>query len=266
MSNQPNDARRPTKAERKEQARVEREAIQRQMAARKRNRTIGLSLVALAVVAVIVAVVVLQPGGGSDTATATPAELLSQAPDAAQAAGCTEVQTTDFYGGLDQSSPEYADQAHIEGDERFPELPPLDSYPSTPPASGPHVGATTLPAGCTTRRPTSAPLLHSLEHGGSVVWYSPTAPQAADRRDQGLLRPERPGRARPRDRGPLRLRRARGSASRRGADGARRLAAPADMCDRRASPSRSTSRASSPTPRHRTASTRARPPSAGAAM
>ena len=178
MSNQPNDARRLTKAERKEQARVEREAIQRRMAARKRNRTIGLSLVALAVVAVIVAVVVLQPGGGSDTATATPAELLSQAPDAAQAAGCTEVQTTDFYGGLDQSSPEYADQAHIEGDERFPELPPLDSYPSTPPASGPHVGATTLPAGVYDSPPDLGPLLHSLEHGGSVVWYSPTAPQA----------------------------------------------------------------------------------------
>lgn len=179
MSNQPNDARRPTKAERKEQARVERESIQRQMAARKRNRTIGLSLVALAVVVVIVAVVVLQPGGGSDTATATPAELLSQAPDAAQAAGCTEVQTTDFYGGVDQSSPEeYADQAHIEGDARFPELPPLDSYPSTPPASGPHVGATTLPAGVYDSPPDLGPLLHSLEHGGSVVWYSPTAPQA----------------------------------------------------------------------------------------
>ena len=178
MSNQPNESRGPTKAERKEQARLEREAIQRQMTSRKRNRTIGLTLVALAVVVVIVAVVVLQPGGGSDTATATPAELLSQAPDAAQAAGCTEVQTTDFYGGADQSSPDYADQAHIEGDERFPELPPLDSYPSTPPASGPHVGATTLPAGVYDSPPDLGPLLHSLEHGGSVVWYSPTAPQA----------------------------------------------------------------------------------------
>ena len=178
MSNQPNDARRLTKAERKEQARLERESIQRQMAARKRNRTIGLSLVALAATAVIVAVVVLQPGGGSDTATSAPADLLSQAPDAAQAAGCTEVQTTGSYDGFDQSSPDYADQAHIEGDERFPEMPPLDSYPSTPPASGPHVGATTLPAGVYDSPPDLGPLLHSLEHGGSVVWYSPTAPQA----------------------------------------------------------------------------------------
>jgi hypothetical protein len=179
VSNQPNDGRRPTKAERKEQARLERESIQRQMAARKRNRTIGLSLVALAAVAVIVAVVVLQPGGGgSDTSFATPAELLSQAPDAAQAAGCTDVQTTDFYDGSDQSSPDYADQAHIEGDERFPALPPLDSYPSTPPASGPHVGSTTLPAGIYDSPPDIGPLIHSLEHGGSVVWYSPTAPQA----------------------------------------------------------------------------------------
>lgn len=179
VSRQPNDARRPTKAERKEQARLEREAIQRQMAARTRNRTIGLSLVALAAVAVVVAVVVLQPGAGpSDAEGASPAELLAQAPDAAQAAGCTDVQTTEFYGGSDQASPDYSDQAHIEGDERFPELPPLDSYPSTPPASGPHVGATTLPAGVYDSPPELGPLLHSLEHGASVVWYSPNAPQA----------------------------------------------------------------------------------------
>ena len=76
VSNRPNDARRPTKAERKEQARLEREAIQRQMAARKRNRTIGLSLVALAAVAAIVAVVVLQPSSGSDAALPAPADLL----------------------------------------------------------------------------------------------------------------------------------------------------------------------------------------------
>jgi hypothetical protein len=178
VSNQRNDARRPTKAERKEQARLEREALQRQMHARKRNRTIGLSLVALAAVVAIVAVVVLQPGSDADTALASPADLLEQAPDAAQAAGCSEVQTPGFYAGADQSSPEYADQAHIGGDERFPEMPPLDTYPSTPPTSGPHVGETTMPAGVYDSTPDLGPLLHSLEHGGSVIWLSPDAPQA----------------------------------------------------------------------------------------
>jgi Protein of unknown function (DUF3105) len=179
VPNRPDDARRPTKAERKEQARLEREAIQRQMATRKRNRTIGLSLVALAAVIVIVAVVVLQPGEGGDPSIAAPADLLSQAPDAAQAAGCSDVETTDFYDGFDQASPDYADQAHIGGDARFPELPPLDTYPSTPPASGPHVGESTLPAGVYDSTPDIGPLIHSLEHGGSVVWLSPDAPQEA---------------------------------------------------------------------------------------
>lgn len=179
MSNESNDARRPTKAERKEQARLEREAIQRQMATTKRNRTIGISLVALAAVAAIVAIVVLQPGGGSDSALPAPAALLEQAPDDAGSASCGDVETTPFYDGFDQSSPDYADQAHIEGDERYPAMPPLDSYPSTPPASGPHVGATTLPAGVYESPPDLGPLLHSLEHGGSVVWYDPDAPADA---------------------------------------------------------------------------------------
>lgn len=179
MSNRSNGSRRPTKAERKEQARLDRDAIQRKMASKKRNRTLGLVLVALAAAGAIVAVVVLQPGSSSNAALATPPELLTQAPDAAQAAGCTDVQTTDFYGGFDQSSPDYADQAHIGGDQRFSEMPPLNTYPSTPPASGPHVGERTLPAGVYDSTPELGPLMHSLEHGGSVVWLSPDASQAA---------------------------------------------------------------------------------------
>lgn len=167
MSNRDGD-RRPTKAERKEQARLEREAIQRQMASRKRNRTIGLSLIALAAVAVIVAVVVLQPGGSEEAGLPTPAELLAQAPSATQTASCTEVQTVGEYAG--------ADAVHIEGDERFPELPGFDTYPSTPPASGPHGGSATLPAGLYDSPPDIGAGIHSLEHGGAMVWYSPSAP------------------------------------------------------------------------------------------
>jgi hypothetical protein len=171
VTSQPNGARRPTKAERKEQARLERESIQRQMAARKRNRTIGLSLVALAVVGAIVAIVVLQPGSSADADLPTPTALLEQAAEEAAAAGCDEVQTTAEYPD--------ADAAHIEADERFPQLPPLDTYPSTPPASGPHTGAATLPAGIYDSPPDIGALIHSLEHGGSVIWYDPDAPQEA---------------------------------------------------------------------------------------
>jgi Protein of unknown function (DUF3105) len=165
----PYDQRRPTKAERKEQARVERESIQRQMAARKRNRTIGLSLVALAAVAVIVAVVVLQPDTADDSGEPAPADLLAQAPAAAETAGCGEVQTTgDYPGGADGGG-----LAH----EQYRELPPpLDTYPTTPPASGPHADFT-LPAGVYDSPPDMGSVIHSLEHGGSVVWYSPDASQ-----------------------------------------------------------------------------------------
>ena len=167
MSNHPHDPRRPTKAERKEQARLEREAIQRRMTARTRNRRIGLSLVALAVVAVIVAVVVLRPDEGDGSGLPTPAELLAQAPAAAQAASCTEVQTTDEYPGADGGG-----RAH----DLFRESPPpLNTYPSTPPASGPHADFT-LPAGVYDSSPDMGSLIHSLEHGGAVIWYSPDAP------------------------------------------------------------------------------------------
>lgn len=168
MSNQSHDPRRPTKAERKEQARLEREAIQRQMAARTRNRTIGLSLVALAVVGAIVAVVVLRPDESADADLPAASVLLDQAAADAGAAGCDEVSPTEPYPD--------ADAAHIEGDERFPELPALDTYPTTPPASGPHTGSAALPAGIYDAPPDMGAVIHSLEHGASVIWYDPDAP------------------------------------------------------------------------------------------
>ena len=164
MSNRDDD-RRPTKAERKEQARLERLEIQRQMASRKRTRTIGLVLVALAAVVAVIAVVVLQP---DRAAVASTDELLAQAATAAEDAGCSEVQTTgDYPGG--------ADGGGLAHDLFREQPPPLDTYPSTPPASGPHAD-TTLPAGVSDSSPEIGRLIHSLEYGGSVVWYSPEAP------------------------------------------------------------------------------------------
>ena len=73
-------SRRPTKAERKDQARLEREQIQRQMAARKRNRNIGIVVISLAVVAVLVVVLVVKPGSDAGTTSdgASPQDLLAQ--------------------------------------------------------------------------------------------------------------------------------------------------------------------------------------------
>ncbi|HEY5860394.1 MAG TPA: DUF3105 domain-containing protein [Actinomycetota bacterium] len=174
-------SRRPTKAERKDQARIEREQIQRQMAARKRNRNIGIAVIALAVVAVLVVVLVVKPGSDptSPGTADSPADLLAQAPDAKGDAGCDDVQTIGFYDGVnDPESPQYTDQAHIGAPgSAFPEMPPLTSYPSQPPVSGPHANIPPgpLPAGFYDDPPDLARVLHSLEHGASVVWYSPTA-------------------------------------------------------------------------------------------
>jgi hypothetical protein len=66
VSAQGND--RQTKAERKEQARIEREEIQRKQAARKRNRTISL-IVGLVIAAVVIGALVLAGGNNDNVAT-----------------------------------------------------------------------------------------------------------------------------------------------------------------------------------------------------
>jgi len=174
-------SRRPTKAERKDQARLEREQIQRQMAARKRNRNIGIVVIGLAVVAVLVVVLVVKPGSDAGTTPdgASPQDLLAQAPEAAKTAGCDDVQTIGFYDGVnDPQSPQYTDQAHIGAPgSAFPQMPPLTSYPSQPPVSGPHANIPPgpAPAGFYDDPPDLARVIHSLEHGASVIWYSPSA-------------------------------------------------------------------------------------------
>jgi hypothetical protein len=92
--------------------------------------------------------------------------LLAQATDAAVAAGCTDVRVVPPYpGGLDR--------AHVGGGD-VPSMPSLDRYPSIPPASGPHGGAT-LPAGTYQSAPAMDAAIHSLEHGAVIVWYDPAA-------------------------------------------------------------------------------------------
>jgi hypothetical protein len=90
--------------------------------------------------------------------------LLDEAPAAAEAAACTPVQTVPAYpGGFDR--------AHVGGRD-LPTIPPLDEYPSVPPVSGPHGGAT-FGAGIYSSPPPLDLAIHSLEHGAVVVWFDP---------------------------------------------------------------------------------------------
>lgn len=172
-SSDPN--RRPTKAERKERARVERERIQREMASRSRNRKIGIGLVSLAVAGAVGAAVISTAGSPD---LPDPQVLLERADAGAQQAGCADVQTTGSYGGVDDpEAPDYVDQSHIGPGSPFQAMPPLGTYPSVPPASGPH-GDVTLGAGVYRDPPAVDRLIHSLEHGGAVIWYDPDAPGA----------------------------------------------------------------------------------------
>lgn len=156
--------RRPTKAERKEAARREREQLQRRMATQRRNRRIAV-VVSLAVAVAAVVYFATRPGPDIPT----PEELLADAASAATAAGCGEVETVAPYG------PDEQDQQHVGPGASIDELPPLVSYPSTPPVSGPHADRT-APAGTYDSAPSLGQVLHSLEHAAVVVWYDPNAP------------------------------------------------------------------------------------------
>jgi len=173
-----------TKAERKEQARLEREEIQRKASARKGRRKLALTTVAIVAVVAVVALIVVPKLTKSDTSATTgppasPDALLAQAGDATKAAGCDDVTNVGYYGGVSgpTNAPDYLDQTHI-GGHAFPEMPPLATYPSTPPASGPH-DPNTLPAGVYNDPPDLGRAIHSLEHGASIVWYDPSAPAEA---------------------------------------------------------------------------------------
>jgi Protein of unknown function (DUF3105) len=93
--------------------------------------------------------------------------LLAGAAAAARSAGCTDVRTTGPYpGGLDR--------AHVGVGGPVPTLPSLATYPSKPPASGPHASST-VGAGVYPDPPPIADAIHSLEHGAAIVWLAPDA-------------------------------------------------------------------------------------------
>ena len=147
--------RRPTRDERREQARRERAKIQREMAAQQRSRRIITGVAVIAGVALIAWYLTRPVGSSGDLA-----QTLADGPAAAEAAGCTEVVDVGPY------QPSSQDGEHVAV------LPALTTYPSIPPASGPH-SPDTMPAGIYEEAMDLAPAIHSLEHGGVIVFYDP---------------------------------------------------------------------------------------------
>ncbi len=154
---------RRTRDERRREARRQRLETQRRAARARRRRNLGIAL-ALVVVGAVVLFAITRPEEPSAVETRA-AELLATAEAQADAAGCTEVRDVGPYQPAD------LDQAHV-GGELIAAMPPLASYPSQPPASGPH-GDGTVPAGVYSSPPPMDRLIHSLEHGAAVVWFDP---------------------------------------------------------------------------------------------
>jgi len=151
----PTSKQRLTKAERKEEARRQRLELQRKMAKSRRNRRISIGVV-IVLVAIVAGYALTRP----NEARADPEELLATVDQARETAGCKAVEDVGPYQPRDQ------DQAHVAAQI------PLETYPSVPPASGPH-NPIPYPAGVNSTPPPIDRVIHSLEHGAAVVWYAP---------------------------------------------------------------------------------------------
>ncbi len=148
---------------RREEARRYRESIRRKAVRRRSLRRAAFGLIAVAAVGAIVFGATRSKHGAA--LTAQEQTLLDQADSQGKAAGCGPVQTIRAYSGA-------SDQAHIGTQVASP--PSLSSYPSTPPASGPHDGSP-QGAGVYSSPPPVYSTIHSLEHGAAIVWYDPSA-------------------------------------------------------------------------------------------
>jgi hypothetical protein len=150
------------------------------MGRRRRNRRVGLVLVVVAVAIGVVAAFLRSSGdsGGSGNGSIPSAdELLAQASAAQTSAGCDTVQATTNYDDAPGDDPDI-DHTHIGPTSEFQTAPALSTYPTIPPASGPHADSP-LAAGIYDSPPSLFESLHAMEHGGAIIWYSPDAdPQA----------------------------------------------------------------------------------------
>ena len=152
----------PNRLERKEAARRARERLRRRMERRRLYRRLGIGLI---VVALIAGVALLATRPKRSPLTAQERALLADATAAMKTAGCSSVQTIKDY-------PNGNDRTHIGSAAAVPTPPPLSTYTSTPPASGPH-DPIPLSAGVYSDPPDIYRTIHSLEHAAVVIWYAP---------------------------------------------------------------------------------------------
>jgi hypothetical protein len=133
----------PNRVARKEEARRQREAIQRRMSRRRTYRVVAAVVAVLLVAGAVAAYALTRPSPFS-------------------AAGCTPTRRTHAFSGS------LSDRAHVAATAQ----PPLSSYATQPPASGPHARLP-LNAGIYDSAPDPYAAIHSLEHGAVIVWYRP---------------------------------------------------------------------------------------------
>ena len=157
----------PSRVVRKEEARRQREAARRKMARRRGARRGGLVAAGIVVVGLI-AFFAIRSNKPATALNSAERKLLREAPKAASAAGCGAVQTVSPYDPAD------SDRAHITG-----RPPPLSSYRTDPPTSGPH-NPTPLSAGVYQNPPDIYMTIHSLEHGAVIIWYNPSTASTAE--------------------------------------------------------------------------------------
>jgi hypothetical protein len=158
----------PNRLARKEEARKERERIRRKIARRRLYRRSGQAAIALLVVGGLIFFLTRPKAKLNGEEQSLLAQASAQT--TLTAAGCDAVQTIPPY------SHESADRTHI-GAAGFETPPPLSSYSSVPPASGPH-NSTPLTGAVYADPPDIYQTIHSLEHGAAIIWYDASAPAA----------------------------------------------------------------------------------------
>ena len=151
----------PNRLARKEEARRQREALRRKQARRRYYRIGGVALAIVVALAAIATITVINNSNKKKNVQV-----------AVTNAGCGPVQTIAPYPTASD------DRAHIGAAGANGEVstaPPLSSYRTQPPTSGPH-NPVPLNAGVYSSPPDVYSAIHALEHGAVIIWYSPTAP------------------------------------------------------------------------------------------
>jgi hypothetical protein len=158
-------------ANKKDRNRAKREEA-RAAAERRRKKRLATVWIAGGLAAVVIVAIVAvnasSKSNGSPTSSTELARLVSQAPAAETAAGCTPVNDVASYS---PTNPDL-NHAHI-GQAPVLTAPSLATYPSTPPADGPH-DPVPQDAGVYSSPPPIYKMIHSLEHGAVEFWFAPS--------------------------------------------------------------------------------------------